>query len=314
VRAGHLRSRLSLDRVRDLARLHWPRGLAFYQRQISPRIGRGDRRQAEFSWWAARGVEITSKLGTRSIRFEQDGIWVADDEGCLWEYKPGVPGSALWAEFGLGHERGEIEVLASHLRPGSLFVDVGANIGSHSIKLSRLVDGLKVLALEPGKAAFETLLRNIAKNDVKGVDARRLAASDHAGTLELTTGLQAENFIVPAGRKMASETVECRTLDELLAESAGSVDALKCDVEGSELSVFRGATRTLERDKPVLLVEVEKRHAGRYGQTGTEMFEFLRGFGYGHQLIVDGTPHPPTGSLETDLAATRNFLFEEATA
>jgi FkbM family methyltransferase len=256
---------------------------------------------------------VIRRTGTAGIRFERDGIWIVDDDGLLWEYDPAVPGSALWAEFGFPHEGDEIKELGARLGPGSIFVDVGANIGSHSITLSNLVKGLRVLALEPSTAAFKTLCRNVAKNEASNVDARELAAMDRSGTVRLTTGLQGENFVVPDKRTIASETVECRTLDDLLRQETASVDVIKCDVEGAELSVFRGAERTLERHAPALLIEAESRHARRYGQTGAEIFEFLTTFGYTHRPMVDGRPRESTGSIEQDLALTRNFLFEKMT-
>src|SRR6476620_9919330 len=311
--AGPIRSPLRWGRIRDLVTLRWPRALTFYMHHIGPRIGRSGARNIELSRWAARGVHVTRKAGTHGIRFEQDGIWVEDRGGCLWEYRPEVVGSALWAELGREHGQGQTEELASRLDSGSVVVDVGANVGSHGIRLSRMVDGLRVLAFEPSTAAFETLLRNIEKNGVTNLEAHRVAVSDHSGWLRLTTHLQAMNFVVPQGRGVTdsvTETVECRTLDELLEELTDRVDVVKIDVEGSELEVVHGARRTLERYKPTLLVEVESGHSERYGRSGVEVFQFLGSLGYLHRPMKHGEPQPSSGSVDRDLAIARNFLFE----
>ena len=73
--------------------------------------------------------------------------------------------------------------------------------------------------------------------------------------------------------------IPCTTLDLALA-SAERVDAIKCDVEGAETRVLEGAIHTLERFKPLLLIEIEERHSQRYGQQAAQVFEVLAGLGY----------------------------------
>src|SRR5437588_10651930 len=79
---------------RDKVRLRYPRLLAFYQRQVVPRITR-ERRHIELSDWAREGLQIVSRAGMHGIRFEHDGIWIDDGNGFLWAYAPDVLMSAL---------------------------------------------------------------------------------------------------------------------------------------------------------------------------------------------------------------------------
>lgn len=270
--------------------------MAFYQERVAPRIGRGDRATLEVSGWAARGEQLLRKHGTHSISFERDGIWVDDGDGSEWLYTPGVPGSALWAEFGTPHEEEEVALLAERLPEGGVFVDAGANAGSYCVKLAQKRADLRVIAFEPGAAAFATLLRNAERNGVaERINAARLALWDRDTDLLLTTRLQGENFVVPGSARSASEateSVEAKTLDGLLSGS-DRIDAIKCDVEGAELAVLNGAARTLERFHPLLLIEIEERHTRRYGHSVREVFDLLSAHGYSHEPVGEG----------------RNFLF-----
>ena len=100
---------------------------------------------------------------------------------------------------------------------------------------------------------------------------------------------------MPGGARSSSEAaepVEARTLDGLLSGS-DRLDAIKCDVEGAELAVLRGAAQTLERFHPLLLIEIEERHTRRYGHSAQEVFDLLSAHGYRHEPVGEG----------------RNFLF-----
>jgi FkbM family methyltransferase len=297
---------------RDQVRLRVPRLLAFYQRHVATRLG-ADRTPWELSDWAARGPALVTRTGMHGIRFERDGVWIDDGAGYLWAYRPGPLSSTMGAEFGLRYEQGEIDLLAERLAPGSTLVDIGANVGLHSVQLARRVEGLTAFAFEPVSETFELLNRNIAKNEVgASVTSQRVAVSDHEGMLRLTTKFQYGNFVVPDGAGAAGESVEevrCQTLDALVDELDATVDAIKCDVEGAELGVLRGAKRTLERFHPLLLLEVDVRWARRYGNEGTDVFAFLAERGYGYERFVDGHLRHASGSVSGDLEHSSNFLF-----
>src|SRR5207248_423370 len=236
--------------------------------------------------------------------FERDGIWIDDGAGHLWAYEPGPLTTTMWSELGERYEQAEIETLTERLPPRGTLVDVGANVGLHSVQLARLVQGLRVLACEPVSDTFALLRRNIAKNGVsEQVQARRVALSDRPGTLRLTKRLQFGNFVVPDGAPVAPDAVEeapARTLDDLIDEVDGRVDAIKCDVEGAELSVLRGAERTLDRFRPAILIEVDERWAARYGNNGADVFSYLAERGYAYERFAGSKLMQPSGSIDRD--------------
>jgi FkbM family methyltransferase len=295
--------------VRDRVRLRLPHALSLYQRA---RLAlRGDQRAAELARWARKGAHLVAKTGMHGIRFDRDGIWIDDGTGCLWAYRPGPHSTTVWAE--MHYEQAEIDELARRLPTSSLLVDVGAHVGLHSIKLCRSLPNLEVLAFEPVAETFDLLCRNAAKNGVADrIHPQRLVISDHAGVVPITSRNSGLNFVVPAGAKAshgAVEHVQSTPLDHILADDPRRVGAIKCDVEGAELMVLRGAKRTLARWRPTVLLEVDYRWVRRYGYRGEDVIDYLSAEGFRYERFVESELRPPSGSVSADLSEGCNFLF-----
>ncbi len=174
----------------------------------------------------------------------------------------GMPAGLVGAAIRTVYPRVEPELarLASYAPRGGTAVDVGAWYGPWTRGLRRLAD--RVVALEP--AAELARLVAAAYPDVRVVQA---AASDHVGTATLYTpdggpgvGTSSVESTASPGAPRHGEgrpvTVPRATVDSL---ELADVRFVKIDVEGHELPALRGAERTVRRDLPLLLVEVEER-------------------------------------------------------
>ena len=196
-----------------------------------------------------------------------------------------LPGSLRWLQGNpwpeSPRERGEQLVMGRAVRNGNLVLDIGANIGLHLALLSRLVGPSgRVMAFEPNSRLLPNLRQTAA---VAGnVTLYNIALSDRNDDASL---------FVPVDHSMASledwrhtdgekEKVACRMrrLDDL--DVAGGPAFIKCDVEGAELQVFRGATRLLDQaDAPIILYEAGINTARGFGLTqwdATRWLERLR--------------------------------------
>ena len=120
----------------------------------------------------------------------------------------------------------EMLVWRRTLRPGDLFVDVGANVGSYAIWAGDL--GAEVVALEPAEDTFSLLMENVALNGypVRGIKA---AAGATCGIARFTTGRDSVNRLDPGG---SAETVMV-TIDSVIGDRV--VAGMKVDVEGFEI-------------------------------------------------------------------------------
>ncbi len=182
-------------------------------------------------------------------------------------------------------------VMARHLGPGFVAIDVGANVGYHALRMAAQVgpDG-RVLAVEPALPAVARLRRNLALNDLGNVDVVVAALSDHdaqASTLRLQSSY-------PLSGHGALEAVVARVarLDSLVLERGlARVDFLKIDVDGHEARVLRGARDTLRRFRPPVFFELTPSVVEEGGDSVEELFGSLLALGY---AISDegGTPWP----------------------
>lgn len=168
-------------------------------------------------------------------------------------------------------------------------IDVGANVGFHSVLFASRLKDRRVLAIEPTQQACRRLLRNLSLNDVQErVIVFAGAASDRCGSIDINTIEGLEEFssvgelVHPAvdGRRTTAEHVETRTVDELVRQYALRPGLLKVDVEGFEHRVFEGARKTLVEHRPVVVSELSDFLLRKNGSSAQEVVEFFQRLGY----------------------------------
>lgn len=151
---------------------------------------------------------------------------------------------------GAFYEAGMLEDLRRRLKPGGLFVDVGANIGNHALFAAGPC-GARVLAFEPSPALADHCAATLAANGLSArLDLRRQGLGAAPGTAALRPG-PGHN----AGRtrlEAGAGTVAVVRLDDVLAEAPA---VIKIDVEGMEPAVLEGARGVLARHRPAVYVE-----------------------------------------------------------
>jgi FkbM family methyltransferase len=163
---------------------------------------------------------------------------------------------------------------------GDAVVDIGARRGMFTIKLARLVGPTgRVHAIEPYAPSVESLRRLRLAN----VTVHPVALSDRAGRAPLYVPrangqpLDALASLTPSRVASTTRSVEVRPLDDLLADEPAPLGFIKCDAEGHELAVLRGAAELIARSMPSLVIVMEQRHQERSIQTS---IDYLLGLGY----------------------------------
>jgi FkbM family methyltransferase len=159
-----------------------------------------------------------------------------------------------------------LECIRAGLRgQASLIVDVGANIGNHTVYFAKVI-GAKVICVEPNPVVLDLLDRNIASNGItRRVSVVRAAAADVSGRATLFSGppwnLGMTYVTQEDGRDRRD--IPTLTLDEIIGSTVQDtgtwVSAIKIDVEGFEERVLTGCLRTIMRYKPIIIVEAESR-------------------------------------------------------
>lgn len=169
----------------------------------------------------------------------------------------------------------EQELFRQFVHPGMLVVEAGANIGAHTVDLSRLVgqDG-EVHAFEPQRIVFQTLCANLALNQCKNVYARQVAVgADQGSTLvPAVEPTDRENFGGISLRSVEfGDAVPLIALDSL---DLPACHLLKADVEGMEVEVIRGAEQTIRNYRPIMYVENDRRERSQQLLTLIERLEY----------------------------------------
>jgi FkbM family methyltransferase len=188
----------------------------------------------------------------------------------VWAQIEAGPAKGIWMELNprtsQSYVRGEAEVgvqrvLTEHVRPGMVFYDLGANIGLFSLLAARLVGPSgKVFSFEPDGSVAARLYRNLARNGFENTTVieagvwsksgeENFVAADLASPDHGVGRFRTEND-APAG-----SPAKCIALDDFI-KAALVPDAIKCDVEGAELEVFRGAEKLLEASRPWIVCEI----------------------------------------------------------
>lgn len=139
--------------------------------------------------------------------------------------------------------------------PDSVAVDVGANLGMHTLVLADCVSRGVVFSFEPRRSVYGKLIGNVSENGITNVIVSDKALGDSVGVSLLH--VDENDFNIGKARlgERGNQAVEVTTLDDVLKDSASTVSLVKIDTEGYELQVIRGATRVLAEHRPVVISE-----------------------------------------------------------
>ena len=191
------------------------------------------------------------------------------------------------------------------LAPGSVAVDVGANMGAHTLHLSSCVgrDG-RVLAFEPTAEAYRRLTRNIAINPelsrrIEAMQTMLVAAPDTAlePTVYASWPLRSPSDAhhLHLGVALSTEGANISTFDDAVAAAGlDRVDLIKLDVDGHELDVLRGARTTLTQYHPTIVMELTSYTLEERGHDPAELASLLEDMNYrlhdlGGRSLLGGT-------------------------
>jgi FkbM family methyltransferase len=168
--------------------------------------------------------------------------------------------SLYWTGF---HEFRELLFLERYLKSDMTFVDIGANQGEYSLFAAKRLSKGIVLAFEPLPSIRTVLNENISLNGFVNIRVFDFGLSDKSGQLvlheieDVHEGL-ATSYLGERKSK-STMTISLKSLDEVMLEfPLLKVDVMKIDIEGGELNALKGSERTIEKFKPVILIEINE--------------------------------------------------------
>lgn len=182
---------------------------------------------------------------------------------------------------------------SSQIAKGKTVLDIGANVGAHSLKLAELVGETgQVVCYEPTDYAFAKLRRNFELNP--SLQSRATCVQAFLGD----GGPNRRPDSIPSSWSLSGQTEdklhpvhfgtynsldkanETTLVDSLKENGVQKVDFIKLDVDGFELPILRGAEAMLRRDRPPILMEFAPYIYEEHGYTLQDLSGFLLGLGY----------------------------------
>jgi polyisoprenyl-phosphate glycosyltransferase len=264
-------------------------------RQLQPMVGSG----------AVNTIEVNA--ANMQVRLANGARFIWDPEDIR-----AAPNMALLEG---SYEPQEFALLSGLARSCKVIFDVGANVGWYAVQLSRATEAdSRVFCFEPVRTTYDRLAENVTLNDLDGkVRLFNFGLSDVAGPTDFFLPAFSGSVAASARNLHPEEnvtrlSVRLEVADEFVErERVGRIDLIKCDVEGAELSVLRGARRTIERDKPIIFLEMLRKWAGYFDYHPNDIISLLRQSGY--RCWGVGKSSLREIDVVTDETSETNYLF-----
>ena len=154
----------------------------------------------------------------------------------------------------------EVEIFRQLCAEGDIVIEVGANIGTHTMVLSQFVKATgRIYAYEPQRILFQTLCANMALNNIENVECFQIAVANEAGHIlfpDIHYNIEGNFGAIEMDSFTAGHKIPVIKLDDALEPA--KLKLIKIDVEGMEHKVISGAKALIEKHRPFLYVENDR--------------------------------------------------------
>ena len=228
--------------------------------------------------------------GFSIFTFKNDAVGESISNGNIWE--PHI-----------------VSFLKRNLNKNSVFIDIGSNYGWHSLIAAGLCN--KVYSFEPQSVIYNLQKMSIEKNNFDNI----ILYNKGLGNTSLSLNLSPINYdldnlnIGDLSIGTGGEKIDVITLDSL---SIDRVDLIKMDVQGYEKYVIEGAEKTIDNNRPIMIIEVEEFQLARFGLSSTDIFDKVTSLGYEIYLMEHTYPsdHICVPLEKMDLFESSNNIVE----
>lgn len=190
-----------------------------------------------------------------------------------------------WGIFLGGWEPETIKFLKGNISSGSVVIEVGANIGAHTLTIAKLAGASgMVYAFEPTLYALNKLNHNILLNPhlKKNITVETQIVSDHSEQI-LKLPIKSGWGRFSNSSSNNTEIVDKKTISiDSYVEKMGikKVDLIKIDVDGYDFKVLSGAKKTIELFRPIIFIELCEYALQERGDSINDIFKMLLKFNY----------------------------------
>jgi len=201
------------------------------------------------------------------------------------------------------------------LPTGGVAIDIGANIGCHSLSMARLAgQSGRVLSFEPNPALAELIAKNSGLNGfliesyavALGLNNSKALLKVPKGHPGCPSNLGLASLVDP-GCEYDEIEVPLRTLDSIIGHQITRLDLVKLDVQGYEFQILQGMQVVIETYRPAIIFEYEQLSWSQSGTILPDAVAYLKEYGYscnvldgqgGIRALTERTLHNPPEHLE----------------
>ena len=205
----------------------------------------------------------------------------------------------------------EKKILDNLASKSQIIADIGANIGWYTMRFSKFAMVKKIFAFEAIPRTFDYLIQHVRLNHIEKAILVNKAILDverkvtFNWTKEETGSASLKN--IQEREVIEKIEVPATTIDDYFLLNNIKLDFIKCDVEGSELLVFKGAHKYLKKFKPFIFCELLRKWAAKFDYHPNDVIDLLKEYGY-ECFIVSEAKISHMNEINDETVQT-NFLF-----
>ena len=265
-------------------------------------------------------AKIITKNNLTGGLITDNGDFYIKSEDSIWLYynyndDRFTQGDGQRLEFKSSYSLSSIETfILSYFQNGMYYFDIGANNGYYySLKIANKYPQSRVYSFEPDCKILHHLKKNVEFNNLNNIEIHEIALSDNVGHAKLSKDMGASGFIVVDDNLVVDTiNVQCTSLDIFLYDhNIPRIDLIKVDIEGGEFNFLKGAVNSLNKYKPLLILEVTENLLQRSNTSKLEIEFFLKSSGYRLAGIVKSNDVLAIPSERFDEIVKNNNLWLE---
>lgn len=250
---------------------------------------RADRIKLDFirNWRLPGKERLANWLKTSAdlkISLQNGIVWLTDEDIAIHTTADNY---IEYAILSTGTYEAEIgKLIRTSLKPGYVALDIGANIGLQSIRMSQCCgDEGRVLAFEPLNYLQQKFTKNIVLNNCTNIKLFPFALSDNETVSEININESNWNqgtfSLNQTNSGNTSQQLTVKIADTIInIEQLNALHLVKIDVEGFEYHVLRGLKATLKKHRPRIIFEYDSNYWAATNQQIADCYHFLIELGY----------------------------------
>jgi FkbM family methyltransferase len=274
------------------------------------------RRLAKIRNWILKNQQFIAKNNLGCFVYYNNGrTYVRVNEKLEFLYVPDILGGVLGLELDAGFESKESAFLLSQIKEGQTVLDVGANFGFYSVLIGQQFENISIHSFEPVHSTFAILKHNVEHNRLQDkVTLNECGVGEKTGQTKMTQDKYSGNhLVINENSNDVISDVLIITIDSYVQKNnIEKVDVIKCDIEGAEYLMLKGAINLLKKDYPNIFIEIADEWTSRFGYSARDVIHYLLNIGYTYKVFSqDGQLLPQSTDIDYDISIGSNYYFSK---